>query len=52
MDISRKIGIMVFTGVPAIMGGGIMWAAFHSWIAIGIFEALLYAGALYLINKD
>ena len=52
MDISRKLGIMIFTGVPAIMGAGCVWAAFHSWIAIGIFEVLLYAGALYLTNKD
>lgn len=52
MDISRKLGIMIFTGVPAIMGGGIVWAATHSWIGIGIFEALLYAGALYLISKE
>lgn len=52
MDISRKLGIMIFTGVPAIMGGGIVWAATHSWIAIGIYEALLYAGAFYLTTRD
>lgn len=26
MDIARKLGIMVFCGVPAIVGGGIVYA--------------------------
>lgn len=43
---SRRLGVLVVFGVPAIVGGGIVYALFgHSWIAVGVFEAALYAGA-------
>lgn len=51
MDISRKIGIMVFTGVPAIIGGGITHHFFHNFTAVVIFEIILYLGALAFISK-
>lgn len=41
MDISRRLGIMVFMGVPAIIGGGIVYAIFGSLTPIWIYEALL-----------
>ncbi len=41
MDISRKLGILVLSGVPAIIGGGIVFAAFGDWTPVIIFEALL-----------
>jgi hypothetical protein len=41
MDISRKLGILILFGVPAIIGGGILFAAFGSWTPVYIFEALL-----------
>jgi len=42
MDISRKIGIMVFSGVPIIVGGGIVYAlSGGSYIAVGIYELIL-----------
>ena len=28
MDVSRKLGILVFFGVPVIIGGGIIYALF------------------------
>ncbi|MBF0201398.1 MAG: hypothetical protein HQK66_08815 [Desulfamplus sp.] len=46
MDISRKLGIMIFTGVPAIMGGGIVYHFFGSYTEVMIFEGLLYFAAL------
>jgi zinc transporter ZupT len=48
MDISRRLGIMVFMGVPAIIGGGIVYAIFGSLTPMWIYEALLLliAGAL------
>lgn len=48
MDVSRKLGILVFCGVPAIIGGGIVYAIFgHSAVAVSLYEAilLLTAGA-------
>ena len=41
MDVSRKLGILVFFGVPAIIGGGIMYAIFGSYIPVFIWEVLL-----------
>jgi len=48
MDISRKLGILVFFGVPAIVGGGIIYALFGSMPALFIYEVvlLLAAGAV------
>ena len=41
MNISRKLGILVLFGVPAIIGGGIVYAGFGSYTPVFIFEALL-----------
>ena len=41
MDISRKLGILVFCAVPAIIGGGIIFHIFHSWTPVFIYETLL-----------
>ena len=48
MDISRKLGILVFFGVPVIIGGGIMYALFDSKTVMFIYEIvlLLVAGAV------
>ena len=41
MDVSRKLGILVFCAVPAIIGGGIVYAIFNSWSPVFIYETLL-----------
>ena len=42
MDIARKMGIMVFCGVPVSVGGGIVYAlSGGSYLAVGIFEMIL-----------
>jgi len=42
MDISRKLGILVFFAVPAIIGGGIIYASFgESLTPVFIYEVLL-----------
>ena len=41
MDISRKLGILVFCGVPAIIGGGIVYAIFGGYTPVFIYEILL-----------
>lgn len=52
MDIPRKIGIMIYTAVPAIIGGGIVYDLFqHSWPAVIVFEILLIMAALGLIRN-
>jgi hypothetical protein len=44
MTVSRKLGILVFTGVPAIIGGGIVYAIFNDLTAVAIYELLLLLG--------
>ena len=42
MDVPRKLGILVFCGVPAIIGGGIIYAIFHSYIPVAIYLVMLF----------
>jgi hypothetical protein len=48
MDVSRRIGILVFFGVPAIIGGGVIYGLTHSYAPVIVYEVflLLLAGAL------
>ncbi len=49
MDVSRKLGIVVFCGVPAIIGGGIIYTIFGSYIPVFIWEVLLvFAAGIYV----
>ncbi len=41
MDTSRRLAILVFSAVPAIVGGGIVFAIFGSLTPVWIYEALL-----------
>ncbi|MBW2568112.1 MAG: hypothetical protein JRD93_09875 [Deltaproteobacteria bacterium] len=51
MDIARKLGILVFCAVPAIVGGGIVFAIFGSYPPVFIYETLLFFTALGVISK-
>jgi zinc transporter ZupT len=51
MDISRKLGILVFCAVPAIIGGGIIFAIFDSWTSVFIYETLLIFAAGGFVAK-
>jgi zinc transporter ZupT len=51
MDISRRLGILVFCGVPAIVGGGIVYAIFGSLTPMWIYEALLLVVAGALVSR-
>ena len=51
MDISRKLGILVFCGVPAIIGGGIIYGMAGSYIPVAIFVILLYLVVGAIVNK-
>jgi hypothetical protein len=51
MDVSRKIGILVFCGVPAIIGGGILYHFFHSYTIVGAYEFLLLLTAGAFVSR-
>lgn len=51
MDISRKLGILVFSGVPAIIGGGIIYGLAGSYVPVAVYEISLYLVVGALISK-
>jgi hypothetical protein len=51
MEISRKLGILVVFGVPAIVGGGIIYGLFGSYVPVFIFETLLVLVAGGFISR-
>jgi hypothetical protein len=52
MGISQKLGILIFTGVPAIMGGGIIYGLTHGFTGVIIYEAALYlAVGVFCLKK-
>ncbi len=51
MDIPRKLGIMIYSAVPAIVGGGIVYHFFGSFVQVVIFEVLLALSVLGVIKN-
>ena len=51
MDIPRKLGILVFLGVPAIIGGGIVYAVFGSLIPMFAYQAILLGVAAGFLSR-
>lgn len=51
MDLSRRLGILIFFAVPAIVGGGILFGIFHNYIPVFIYEILLVALAGGLVSR-
>ena len=51
MDVSRRIGILIFFGVLAIIGGGIVYAGFGSYTPMWIYEILLVLIAGVLVSR-
>lgn len=52
MDISRKLSILVVCGIPAIVGGGIIYAIFgYNYVPVIIYEALLLVAAGAFVSK-
>lgn len=51
MDISRKLGILVFMGVPAIVGGGIVYTLFGGYMPVVIYETILLFVAAGLVSR-
>jgi hypothetical protein len=51
MNVSRKLGILVFCGVPAIVGGGILYAIYGSYLPVFIYEMILIFAAGSYISR-
>jgi hypothetical protein len=52
MSVSRKLGILVFFGVPAIIGGGITYSIFHGgYLPVLVYEVVLLSIAGDFLSK-
>ena len=51
MDVARKLGILVFCAVPAIVCGGVVYYTFGSLTAVAIYEVLLLVGAGAFVSR-
>jgi hypothetical protein len=52
MAVAQKLGIIIFSGVPAIIGGGIIYALFgHTAAPVVIYELILACTVTYIITK-
>ena len=51
MDISRKLGILVFCGVPAIIGGGVVYHFFGGLLPVLIYEIILVLAAGAFVSR-
>jgi len=43
LEISRRFGIAIVCGIPAIVGSGLLWALAESWIVVFVYLFLLVA---------
>jgi hypothetical protein len=50
MSISRNLGILVVFGVPAIIGGGLVYYFFQSYTPLIVYEIILGFAALGFIK--
>jgi len=49
LEISRRFGIAIVCGIPAIVGSGLLWAIYESWILVFGYLFLLAVMLLILI---
>jgi hypothetical protein len=53
MDIWRKIGIAIVFGVPAIIGGGIIWELARNWQMVFVYLGFLgFIVLAFLLNPE
>ncbi len=51
MDIPRKLGVLIYSAVPAIVGGGIVFHFFGNYLQVIVFEILLFLAVLGIIRS-
>lgn len=51
MTVARRLGTLVVFAVPAIIGGGIVYAIFGSYVPVAVFEGLLILLAGAMVSK-
>jgi hypothetical protein len=51
MNWAWRFGMIVLSGVPAIIGGGITYGLTESWAAVGIWEVILFCLLVAVLMK-
>ena len=51
MSWAWRFGMIILTGVPAIVGGGLFWHVFEKWTLVIIWEVILLFIMSFLISK-
>lgn len=51
MNWAWRFGMLILTGVPAIVGGGLVWYFFEKWTAVVIWEIVLLFIMSFIISK-
>jgi len=51
MNISRRLGTLVVFAVPAVIGGGIVYSLFHSYVSVFTYEIILLLVAGGFVSK-
>jgi len=49
LELSRRFGIVIVCGIPAIVGSGLFWALSKSWIVVFVYLFLLVATLLVFV---
>ena len=45
------MGMIILTGIPAIVGGGLFWQLFEKWTAVIVWEVVLLCIMSFVIAK-
>ena len=51
MNWAWALGMLIFSIVPAIVGGGLFWVFFEKWTAVIVWEVVLLFIMSFLIAK-
>jgi hypothetical protein len=49
MELKRRFGVIIVSGIPAIVGSGLLWALSESWFVVYGYLFLLATGLLVFL---
>jgi hypothetical protein len=49
MELKRRFGVIIVSGIPAIVGSGLLWALSESWFVVYGYLFLLVTGLLVFL---
>ena len=49
MELKRRLGVMIVSGIPAIVGSGLLWALSETWALVFAYLILLASSLLVFL---